>query len=103
MTAKKEYDIVLVVWEDAEEHGDTGWNNMKDQLKYAKKPCPVMKSVGFVVYRDDSHIALMSSLGVGGKDCSTVEKIPMSFVTKVIPLSVTETARDAKPDALKKH
>jgi hypothetical protein len=81
MVKIKEYDIVEVVWRDAEEHGDIGWNTLKDQLAYAKKPCPIMKSVGYEVYRDDDHISLLSS--IGGKECSSVEKIPMAFI-KVI-------------------
>jgi hypothetical protein len=79
------YKIVEVTWVDAEESGDIGWNNLKAQLKYAKKPCPVMRSVGYEVYRSAEHIALLSS--VGDKDCSTLEKIPMSFVTSVVTLT----------------
>ena len=62
--AKKNYNIVLVEWVDAEEKGDVGWNDMKSLLRYAKKPCPVMRSVGFEVWRDKDHIALLSSVGV---------------------------------------
>ena len=83
--AKKNYDIVEVVWIDAEELGDVGWNNLKDQLTNAKKECPVMKSVGYAVYRSETHISLLSTMG---KDvASTLEKIPMSFVTTVTVLS----------------
>ena len=81
MVAKKkprEYNIVEVCWIDAEEHGEVGWNNLKAQLKYAKKPCPVMQSVGYEVWRDDDHIALLSTVG---KDlASTLEKIPIGFI-----------------------
>jgi len=87
MTGKKTgmYNIVEVQWVDAEEHGEVGWNNLKAQLKYAKKPCPLMRSVGFEVWRDEDHIALLSS--VGDKECSTVEKIPIAFVQSVTVLS----------------
>jgi len=98
---KKDYDIVLVVWTDAEEHGEVGWNNIKDQLKYAKKPCPDMRSVGFEVWRDAKHIALLSSMG--DKECSTVEKIPMGFITSIEPLIIKKKTRDAKQNLLKKH
>jgi len=77
----KQYDIVEVTWTDAEEHGEVGWNNLKSQLKYAKKPCPVMRSVGYEVHRTSEHISLLSS--IGDKECSTVEKIPMSFVMSI--------------------
>ena len=84
MAKKKQYDLVEIVWEDAEEHGEVGWNNLKDQLKYAKKPCPTMHSVGYVVYRGDSHISLLSSIGDG--IAGTVEKIPTAFIKSVTTL-----------------
>jgi len=90
-TTGKQYDMVEVVWIDAEEHGEIGWNNLKAQLKYAKKPCPLMRSVGFEVWRDDNHIALLSS--VGDKECSSVEKIPMGFVESVNLLTVKSTVK----------
>ena len=46
---KKNYEIVLVEWVDTEEKGESGWNDIKEMLRYAKKPCPVMRSVGFEV------------------------------------------------------
>ena len=84
----KTFPIVEVQWKDAEEHGEIGWNNLKDQLKYAKKPCPVMRSVGYEVYRDAEHISLLSS--IGDKESSSVEKIPITFVEKITTLSPTE-------------
>ena len=77
---KKEYKIVEVTWVDAEEKGEAGWNDLKQQLAYAKKPCPVMHSVGYVFHNDKHHITLASTIG---PKCSTVEKIPATFVQKV--------------------
>jgi len=92
MAKQKGYEILEVIWTDAEELGDVGWNNLKEQLKCAKKPCPVMKSVGYCVYRSDTHISLLSTLG---KDVgSTLEKIPMSFVVDVRVLSAVPTLSD---------
>jgi hypothetical protein len=88
----KNYDMVEVLWIDAEEHGEIGWNNLKAQLKYAKQPCPLMRSIGFEVWRDGDHIALISSYG--DKECSSVEKIPMSFIKSITKLS------KVKPDKL---
>jgi len=77
----KDYDIVEVIWTDAEEIGDTGWNNLKSQLRDAKKPCPVMKSVGYLVYQDDKQLSLLSTVG---KDlASTLEKIPVGFIIEI--------------------
>jgi len=80
----KKYPIIEVVWCDAEEHGDIGWNDLKEQLKYAKKPCPIMKTVGYEVYRDDNHISLLHS--IGKDECSSIEKIPISFIKDIIVL-----------------
>ena len=91
MAKKKEYEIVEVTWIDAEEHGEIGWNNLKAQLKYAKKECPVMRSVGFEVWRDDNHIALLSS--IGDKECSSVEKIPTGFIMSITILSPSEASK----------
>ena len=94
MVAKKngkDYDMVEVLWIDAEEHGEIGWNNLKAQLKYAKKPCPLMRSIGFEVWRDDDHIALLSS--IGDKECSSVEKIPMGFIHSITILNKGKTVK----------
>ena len=88
----KQYPIVEVIWTDAEEHGDVGWNDLKSQLAHARKPCPQMKSVGYCVYRDDEHISLLSTIGY--KESSTLEKIPLGFV--IIVRELTETIPDAK-------
>ena len=83
--ANYNYNIVEVIWIDAEEHGEIGWNDIKAQLRYAKKPCPTMRTVGYEVYRDDDHIALLSSLG--DKDSSTIEKIPSGFIKSIVILT----------------
>jgi len=97
MAKKRQYDIVEIHWIDAEEHGEIGWNTLKDQLTYAKKPCPTMKSVGYEVYRDEDHISLLSS--IGGKECSSVEKIPMAFI-KIINVLVKEPGDLRTPGGL---
>ena len=76
--------IVEVVWIDAEEHGEIGWNDLKAMLKRAKKPCPVMNSVGYEVHRDDDHISLLST--IGPDECSTLEKIPTGFIRSITVL-----------------
>jgi len=88
------YNIVEVIWLDAEEHGEIGWNDIKAQLRYAKKPCPQMKTVGYEVYRDEDHISLLSSISV--KDSSTVEKIPMAFIKSITILVPQKSRRLSK-------
>ena len=78
----KTYPIVEVIWIDAEERGDVGWNNLKEQLKFAKNPCPIIKNTGYEIYRDDNHISLLHS--IGESECSSVEKIPISCIKDII-------------------
>ena len=81
----KDYELVEVVWVDAEELGETGWNNLKSQLRDAKKPCPQMKSIGYLVFQNDKHISLLSTMG---KDlASTLEKIPVGFIIEINKLT----------------
>ena len=82
----RSYPIIEVVWVDAEEKGEVGWNDIKELIAYAKKPCPTMRTVGYEIYRDDDHVALLST--VGPAECSTLEKIPIAFVKKINVLSV---------------
>ena len=72
------FPIWEVHWEDAEEHGDIGWNCIKDLLKEARKPCPVMRTVGYLVHEGESHISLMST--IGSQECGRLEKIPTGFI-----------------------
>jgi len=84
MAQTKQYDIVEVLWVDAEEHGDVGWNDIKEQLAHAKKPCPTMKTVGYLVHQGKDHISLLST--IGDKECSTLEKIPSAFIKNISTL-----------------
>jgi len=85
MGSSKDYDVVEVVWMDAEEIGETGWNNLKSQIRDAKRPCPKMKSVGYLIYQDEKHVSLLSTMG---KDlASTLEKIPTGFIVEINILS----------------
>jgi len=99
--AIKAYKIVECLWSDAEEKGDVGWNDLSELLKYAKKPCPVMRTVGYEVYRDADHIALLST--IGNAECSTLEKIPIAFIKSITPLEPLKVAANASHNPLKKH
>jgi len=79
-----DYSVVKVEWLDAEENGDVGWNDLKKQLAHAKKPCPLMKSVGFLVFEGEEHIAILST--IGPDEASTLEKIPKSFIKSITHL-----------------
>ena len=86
--SKPDYPILEVIWIDAEEYGETGWNSTKEILREAKKACPHMHSVGYCIHRDKDHITLLSTWN---KDhCSTIEKIPTGFIYKITELTAKE-------------
>ena len=72
--------IVEVVWVDAEEIGEVGWNDLSDMLRASVKPCPVMTTVGYVAYESDEHISLLSTLGPN--QSSRLDKIPKAWVRR---------------------
>jgi hypothetical protein len=78
------YKRVEIEWLDAEENGDVGWNDLKEQLAYAKKPCPVMRTVGYLVFEGTEHISVLST--IGPKECSSLEKIPTAFIKSITVL-----------------
>lgn len=84
MTKKKThnlYPIVEVVWTDAIEHGDIGWNNLTELMRVARKPCPVMRTVGYCIFHGVEHIAVLNTLG--SEECSRLDKIPFQFVQDI--------------------
>ena len=81
--------VMEVVWHDAVEMGDIGWNNIKDIIKDANKPCPIMHSVGYVIVITDEHIAMLSTLGPS--EGSKVEKIPRGWVKRETIMRAGET------------
>ena len=81
LATRKNYPIVEVIWYDAEEYGDVGWNDLKVMLVHAKKPCPEMHTVGYCVYRCKEYISILST--IGPKEASTLEKIPTGMVKSI--------------------
>ena len=88
---KKTLPLAEVIWYDAEEEGDPGWNDFKKMKTYAKKACPLMRLIGYVVYESDSHIAMVSTLAEDSSVCSTCEKIPKGMVVSITLLSREST------------
>ena len=84
------HDIIEVIWVDAEEKGEVGWNDLKELMKHAKKPCPVMHTVGYCVFKDENHISLLST--IGPDECSSLDKIPAAFVKEVVVLKAASQA-----------
>ena len=80
--------IAEVIWIDAEEIGDVGWNDLTYLKKKAKDPCPTMRSIGYVLHHSKSHISLLSS--IGPVECGSLEKIPAEFLREVTYLRGSE-------------
>ena len=76
-----ELPIAEVVWVDAEECGDIGWNELDELLEKAAEPCPVMRSVGYVLHHCEDHISLIST--IGPDECGSLEKSPAEFLKSV--------------------
>jgi len=73
-----DYPLVEVTWVDAEEVGQVGWNDLEEMIEEAEKPCPIVRSVGYLVFCSETHISLIRAFYSEG--CSTVEKIPKRFI-----------------------
>jgi hypothetical protein len=76
--------IVQITWQDAETFGDTSWITLEEANEVASKAPPTMKSVGFVLYDDDSYIAITDS--VGPNETGHVTKIPKSMISVITEL-----------------
>jgi hypothetical protein len=83
-TANSKFPIVEVIWQDAIEEGELGWNDPQETIAVAASECPVVHSVGYVIFESDSHISLIRSWHSDG--LSSVEKIPKGFIREIRPL-----------------
>lgn len=83
-TQNERFPIVEVIWIDALEAGNVGWNDPEEVISYAQEDCPLVHSVGYVVFESDSHIALIRAWHSDGY--SSVEKIPKGFIREIRPL-----------------
>jgi hypothetical protein len=73
--------IVEVYWTDAAECGIMGWNDPDEILSEAKAPCPTVRSVGYLLYESEAHIALLRAWYPEG--VSSLEKIPKGMVSRI--------------------
>jgi hypothetical protein len=73
--------LVEVIWKDAEEYGEVGWNCIKDIKRQSKKPCPTMKSVGYVLFQNKNHVSIVST--IGDNESGTLHKIPCEFIISI--------------------
>ena len=69
---------VAVEWVDAESDGGPGWQDPEDMIEYAKRPLPVMKTVGMLVWEDNEKVVITDSKGPGSM--GGVTKIPRAWI-----------------------
>ena len=79
------FPLVEIIWVDAEEHGEVGWNCIEEMKTAAKTEPKEMKSVGYVLYQGEKHISLVGT--VGPEECSTLNKIPTEFIREIRKLN----------------
>jgi|688.fasta_scaffold507913_3 hypothetical protein len=75
---EKNYPIVEVLWRDAVEIGDYAWNDLEEILERSKEPCPLVKSVGYLVFDGEAHISLVG--GFHSEQAGRVESIPKGCI-----------------------
>lgn len=73
--------IVEIYWTDAAECGIMGWNDIDDIVDEAKSPCPTVRSVGYLLFESEAHIALLRAWH--SESVSSVEKIPKGMVSRI--------------------
>ncbi len=74
-----DYKLALIAWTDAETYGDSSWMGLEEAIEQANTAPPTMRSVGWVLYRDEKYVALTSDLGP--EECGHITKIPVSMIT----------------------
>ena len=83
-----EWEMVSVLWVDAESDGGSGWQDPEEMMEYARRPLPVIHTVGLLVYEDGEQIAVTDSKGP--EEMGSVTKIPRQWVKqyhRLVPLA----------------
>ena len=73
-----EWEMVSILWVDAESDGGSGWQDPEEMMEYARRPLPVIHTVGLLVYEDAQQIAVTDSKGP--EEMGSVTKIPRQWV-----------------------
>lgn len=70
--------MMLVRWVDAQTTGGAEWMEKSEMQAAAKTKLPLMNTVGYLIYEDETQYALVSTLGPA--ESSQVHKIPKCMV-----------------------
>jgi hypothetical protein len=91
-----QWEMVSVFWIDAESDGGSGWQDPEDMLEYARRPLPVMHTVGLLVYEDAEQVAITDTKGP--EEMGSITKIPRIWLKRFDRLGpVSSKLEDAAP------
>lgn len=73
-----EWEMVSITWVDAESDGGSGWQDPEEMMEYARRPLPVMHTVGLLIYEDAEQVAVTDTKGP--EEMGGVTKIPRPWI-----------------------
>ncbi len=74
---------VLVKWLDAQ--ACAGWETIENETADG---CPLCTTLGFLVYRDEDHIVVAST--IEGENMNTGMKIPVGMIKSITTINIGE-------------
>ena len=89
--------MVSIHWVDAESEGGPGWQDPEEMLEFARRPLPVMHTVGLLVYEDEDMVSVTDSKGPD--DMGGVTKIPRVWIRQFVRLAPAEDRLDREHEA----
>ena len=97
-----QWEMVSVYWIDAESDGGSGWQDPEDMIEYARRPLPVMHTVGLLVYEDAEQVAITDTKGP--EEMGSITKIPRIWLKRFDRLGpVASKLEDAAPTPVVVH
>jgi hypothetical protein len=94
-----EWEMVSILWVDAESDGGNGWQDPEEMMEYARRPLPVIQTIGLLVYEDAEQIAVTDSKGP--EEMGSVTKIPRQWVKqyhRLAPVSNKQVGLAPSPE-----
>ncbi|MDG2423842.1 MAG: hypothetical protein P8M22_07675 [Phycisphaerales bacterium] len=90
-----QWEMVSVFWIDAESDGGSGWQDPEDMIEYARRPLPIMHTVGLLVYEDAEQIAVTDTKGP--EEMGSITKIPRVWLKRFDRLGPVASKLDDRP------
>ncbi|MBG79630.1 MAG: hypothetical protein MK089_00340 [Phycisphaerales bacterium] len=97
-----QWEMVSVYWIDAESDGGSGWQDPEDMIEYARRPLPIMHTVGLLVYEDAEQVAITDTKGP--EEMGSITKIPRIWLKRFDRLGpISSKLEDAAPTPTTAH